>query len=125
MGNKSPAPGQNVEAYTFDELLAYPREELNELNRQWLAVTSPTVVARTLERIPVDDRRTVLRKYSEDFASEILSEMNPEDSAEVVGAMRESRAVQIIEEFDPDDAADIITELDDDDRTRLLDKDDP
>ena len=125
MENKSPARGQNVEAYTFDELLAYPREDLNELDRQRLAVTSPTVVARMLERIPVDDRRTVLRKNSEEFASEILSEMNPEDFAEVVGAMRESRAVQIIEEFDPDDAADIVAELDDDDRTRLLDKVDP
>ncbi len=125
MEDKSPARGQNVEAYTFNELLAYPREELNELDRQRLAVTSPTAVARMLERIPVDDRRTVLRKYSEEFASEILSEMNPEDSAEVLGAMRESRAVQIIEEFDPDDAADIVAELDDDDRTRLLDKVDP
>ena len=106
MENKSPARGQNVEAYTFDELLAYPREDLNELDRQRLAVTSPTVVARMLERIPVDDRRTVLRKNSEEFASDILSEMNPED-------------------FDPDDAADIGAELDDDDRTRLLDKVDP
>ena len=69
MRNKSPAPGQNVEAYTLDKLLAYPREELNELDRQRLAVTSPTVVARTLERLPVNDRRTVLRKYSEDLPS--------------------------------------------------------
>ena len=61
MENKSPTPEQNIEAYTFDQLLAYPREELNELDDQRLAVTSPTVVARMLERIPVDDRRTVLR----------------------------------------------------------------
>ena len=125
MENKSPAPEQNVEAYTFVELLAFPREKLNELDDQRLAVTTPTVVARLLERIPVDDRRTVLRKYSEDFASEILSEMDPEDAAEVVGAMRESRAVKIIEEFDPDDATDIVAELNDVDRTRLLDKVDP
>ena len=125
MENKSPVPEQKIESYTFDELLAIPREKLNELIDQRLAVTSPAVVARLLERIPVDDRRTVLRKYSVDSASVILSEMNAEDSAEVVGAMRESRAVKIIEAFDPDDAADIVAELDDDDRTRLLDKVDP
>gem|GEM_PF-6699326 len=32
MDNKSPAPGQKVEAYTFDELLAFPREELIDLD---------------------------------------------------------------------------------------------
>ena len=62
---------QEIEGYTIEELLACPREELSELNDARLAMTSSAVVAHMLERIPVDDRRTVLRHYPEDAASDI------------------------------------------------------
>lgn len=81
MDKTKPDSERDDNAYTLNELLACPREELEDFNDQRLAATSPPIVARMLERVPVDDRRTVFRKYSEDFASEILSEMNPKDSA--------------------------------------------
>lgn len=111
--------------YTPDELSEWPLQELESLDTGKLVVSSPVAVAQFLERLEVDDRRTVLRKLGKEDATDILAEMDADESAEVVGAMREDRAVKILEEFDPDDAADIVAELDEIDRDRLLDKMEP
>lgn len=109
-----------IEEYVLEELLDWPTDELVQLDPKRLASSPPYVIADFLERLNVDQRRTVLRKLNETLASDILSEMDAEESAEVVGAMREFRAVKIIEELDPDDATDMLGELDEEDRERLL-----
>jgi magnesium transporter len=106
--------------YSPDELLEQPREALAELLETRLESTSPQLLAQFLERLDVDERRTVLRKVSIERAAEILAEMEGESAAEVLEEMREKRAVKILEDFEPDDAADIVAELDEEDRRRLL-----
>lgn len=114
-------PG-DVLPYEVDELHAWPRDEIKQLDADRLLATSPLTVAGFLERMEVGERRTVLRMLSNEQAAEILSEMEEEDAADVVVEMREPRALEILEEFDPDDAADLIAEMEDDDRDRLLGK---
>jgi magnesium transporter len=109
-------------AYTIEELLNLDVQEFSNLDLVRLAETPPHLLATFLERQTVDNRRVVLRLLSESQASEVLAEMDTEDTAETVGAMREWRAVKILEELDPDDAADVVSELDADDRDRLLGK---
>lgn len=111
--------------YSANELLTWPKDDLESIEEGRLALTSPLVLAHFLERLDVDDRRVLLRKVSLDDATDVLSEMDIEDAAEVVGEMSEDRAVQILEDFEPDDAADVVGELDDDDRTRLLQRLEP
>ena len=108
--------------YTPDELLEHPRDLLADLGSERLVATSPAVLALFLERLPVDDRRTVLRRIPTENAAEVLAEMDGEAAAEVLEVMRERRAIKILEDFEPDDAADIVAELDDEDRERLLGK---
>ena len=109
-------------AYNIQELLELDVQEFANLDLVRLAETPAHTLATFLERQTIDNRRIVLRLLSETQASEVLAEMDTEDTAETVGAMRESRAVKILEELDPDDAADVVSELDADDRDRLLGK---
>lgn len=109
-----------IREYTLEELLDYSIEELDTLDSKRLARTTPYEVAEFLERLNVDQRRLILRKLNESLASDVLSEMDAEESAEVVGAMREVRAVKILEALDADDAADLVAELEEADRERLL-----
>lgn len=114
------------QGYTPDELLDWPREELENLDPVQLAATSSLTVAQFLERLTdVEERRHVLRQLSTARAAEVLSEMDEELAAEILSEMREGRAVRILDDFEPDDAADIVVELEDDVRTRLLSKMDP
>jgi magnesium transporter len=113
-GSAEPLP------YDSEELLAWPRETLPDLDAARLGTTSPFVLAQFLERLEVDDRRAVLRLLPTQSASAALSEMDGELAAEVIAAMREGRAVEIIDEFEPDDAADIVAELEEEDRARLM-----
>jgi len=111
--------------YTLEELVDWPLESLHELDSARLVATSPAQIARFLDRLEIDERRTVLRPLPSEAATEILAEMEDETAAEVFGAMREARAVELLEELDPDDAADVVAQLDDDDRDRLLGKLEP
>jgi len=114
--------GEPVDHYTFADLLGHQESGFKDIDPQKLAKSSPYEVGAFLERLEVDDRRTLLRKLSEEKAAEILAEMDAADSAEVVGAMRENRAVKILEDLDLDDAADIVSQLKEEDRDRLLQK---
>lgn len=109
-------------AYTIHELLELNVQEFANLDLVRLAETPAHTLATFLERQTIDNRRIVLRLLGEIQASEVLAEMDTEDTAETVGAMRESRALKILEELDPDDAADVVSELDASDRDRLLGK---
>ncbi len=111
---------QKLDQYTFDELNEHLATNFEHLDPEKLARTSPYEVGLFLERLTIDQRRTVLRKLSEEKASHILAEMNAEDSAEVVSAMREFRATKILELLEPDDAADLISKLEEKDQKRLL-----
>lgn len=95
---------------------------LENLNIERLLHTPPYILADFLSRLHIEERRTVLRKVTEEKASEILAEMDAELSAETVEAMREARAIQILEDLDPDDAADLVEEMDEESRDRLLGK---
>lgn len=108
--------------YTADELSACPVDQLTELNAARLEETSPQILAQFLEWQPVDEIRAVLRKLSNESASEVLAEMDGEYAAEVLSEMREGRAVEMLENFEPDDAADIVAELEDEERARLMGK---
>lgn len=108
--------------YTLEELIEWPIEDFENFDLLKLEATPAHILASFLERHKVDERRSILRLLSEAQASDVLSEMNIEDTAETMGAMREWRAVKILEECDADDAADIVSELNEDDRDRLLDK---
>ena len=108
--------------YSLEDLLAWPRDRLENLEPGRLIVSSPAAVGSFLERLDVDERRTVLRLLPDEEASDILAEMDAPDSAEVVAAMREPRALNILEELEPDDAADVMAELEETDRSRLMGK---
>ncbi|MGF1485188.1 MAG: magnesium transporter [Opitutales bacterium] len=119
------APANSAEAaeqqpYAIEELVTYHGRDLWSLDAHRLSETSPVVLARFLERRPLEERRDVLRKLSTENASAVLAEMEPEAASEVVGAMKEARALSILEELDLDDAADLLEELEDADRDRLL-----
>lgn len=108
--------------YSLDQLLELPPESIRSLNVAKLVNTPPHVLGLFLERLDVDQRRAILRKLSEEEASDVLAEMDAEDSAEVVSAMREWRALKILEGLEPDDATDLVLELEESDRNRLLSK---
>jgi magnesium transporter len=109
-------------AYSHEELMDWPREELSSLNAVRLGATSALTVAHFLERLEIDERRNVLRHLSTERAAEVLAEMDEEAAAEVLAEMRLPRAARILDDFEPDDAADIIAELDPEDRDRLLNR---
>jgi len=111
-----------ADVYSVEELLEQLHEGVDKLAAEKVRRTPPYIIASFLNRLSVDDCRTVLRKVPEIDASEILSEMDADVSAEIVAAMREWRALKILEEFDLDDAADVISELEEPDRVRLLGK---
>ena len=118
-------PSIVVQEYTLDDLLAWPNQELGSLEAERLLHTEPTVIARFLERLNVEQRRVVPRRLPTEETSAILSDLDADQSAQVVGSMREDRALGILEDFEPDDAADVVAELDEDDRQRLLKKLEP
>ncbi len=113
---------EDVQGYDLETLLDLNPDDFENLDLLKLEYTAPHVLATFLERHKVDDRRIVLRLLGEAQASEVLAEMDSEDTAETMGAMREWRAVKILEELDADDAADVINELDEADQKRLLAK---
>lgn len=110
------------EVYSVEELLGLLDEGVEKLDSEKIRNTPPYTIASFLNRLSVQDCRTVLRKIPDIDASAILAEMDAEASAEIVAAMREWRAIKILEEFDPDDAADVMSELEEPDRVRLLSK---
>lgn len=111
-----------VQAYSLEALLDLPVDEFENLDLVRLEATPAHTLATFLERLKVDERRIILRLLGESQASDVLAEMDTEDTAETMGAMREWRAVKILEELDADDAADVVSELDESDRNRLLGK---
>lgn len=111
--------------YDLGYLLELSDEELDQLDRSKLADTPPVELAHFIDRLDNDQRRIVLRLVSDAVATDILSEMDLEASAEVVDAMREPRAVKILEELDPDDATDLFGELEDQKREDLLNQMEP
>lgn len=113
------------EVYSVEELLELLPKGIDHIDAQKLRLTPPYIIASFLNRLNVEDCRSILRKVPDIDASAILTEMDVETSAEIVAAMREWRALRILEEFDPDDAADLLSELDEPDRIRLLAKLDP
>jgi len=119
----SPFPKSPLTAdeFSLNELIDYAeRKPLDSLDQVKLARTSPYIVAKFLERLPVDDRRIVLRLLTIEEIADVLSEMDSDDAAEVVRRMRETRAVQVLEALKPDDSADIFGDLVEADQVRLL-----
>lgn len=113
---------ETVTHYSQEELFNWPRNDLESLSPVRLAATSAHTVALLLDRLEVDECRTVLRQLSNERASDILAEMDEESAADILSVMRESRAVKILDDFEPDDAADIVAELEDVHRNRLMQK---
>ncbi|WP_309386984.1 magnesium transporter [Cerasicoccus frondis] len=112
--------------YSLDELLQFAEANtLNALEKEKLARTSPYTVGRLLTRLPVDDRRVVLRLLNIEGVADVLSEMDSEHAAEVIEAMRQSRAVKVLEALDPDDSADIVADMEVVNQDRLLKDVDP
>lgn len=114
-----------VDIYNVEELLDLLSEGVDALDTEKIRRTPPHIIASFLNRLSVDDCRSILRKIPDLNASEILAEMDAEASADIVSEMREWRALKILEEVEPDDAADIISELEEPDRVRLLSKLEP
>ncbi len=104
----------------FEDLQSLDPNQLSRDDLSLLENTAGLTVARFLERLSVDESRSLLRDLSEEKAVEVLSEMEPEFSADILEAMRDARAVSFLEEIDPDDVADIVGEFEDTDRERLL-----
>jgi len=112
--------------YLLEELLEFSETDaLQALDKEKLARTSPYTVGRFLERLPVDDRRVVLRLLNIEGIADVLSEMDSDDAAEVIQKMRQHRAVQVLEALDPDDSADIVGDMEEVNQDRLLNDVDP
>jgi magnesium transporter len=110
-------------AYDYEELIDWPKDQLEKLDPQRLEATSDYALGQFLERLEIDEARDLLRQLSTERVSGILSEMvDTEWAAEILAAIRDHRASQILDSFSPDDAADIVAELDDEDRERLLER---
>lgn len=116
----APEVEEAVVPYVLADLLEQAADDLDAIEHDRLAATPPYELARFIERLEVDDARSILRRVPDDLASETLAEMDSEDAADIFSAMRQSRAVGFLEDFDPDDAADIVGELEDDVRERLM-----
>lgn len=116
----------SADEYAIDDLIRFAdTNSLGAVDSEKLARTSPYTVAKFLERIPVDDRRILLRLLEIEEAADVLAEMDTEDAADVLEKMRQPRAIQVIEALDPDDSADIFSDLEIEDQTRLLSGVDP
>ncbi len=110
-----------ADEYSLEELMGFAESKtLNALDKEKLGRTSPYSVGKFLQRLPVDDRRTVLRLMQIEEAAEVLSEMDSEEAAEIIEKMRPHRAVQMIEALDPDDSADIVGDMGEESQDRLL-----
>lgn len=107
-------------AYSHEELMEWPRDELDELNAVRLGATSALTVAQFLERLEVVEARHVLRILSTGRAADVLAEMDEEIAAGILSEMRIRRATRILDDFEPDDAADILGEMEESDQERLL-----
>lgn len=115
---ESPA---SSDEYSLEDLTSFADSNaLNAIDKEKLARTSPYTVGKFLMRIPVDDRRVVLRLLNIEGAAEVLSEMDSDDAAEVIQEMRQHRAVKVLEALDPDDSADIIGDMEAANQDRLL-----
>lgn len=115
-----------ADEYSLEELIQFADSNtLEALDKEKLARTSPFAVARFLERMPVDDRRVVLRLLNIEEIADVLSEMDSDDAAEVIQKMRQHRAVQVLEALDPDDSADIVGDMEEANQDRLLGGVDP
>ncbi|HCJ11974.1 MAG: magnesium transporter [Verrucomicrobia bacterium GWF2_51_19] len=113
---------QQLDQYSFDDLLVLGESNFESIDPEKLARTSPYEISRFLERLDLEEQKTFLKKLGERQVSDVLAEMNAEDSAELITAIREYRAVKILESLGPDDAVDLVSELDEEDRVRLLAK---
>lgn len=117
----SPEPTETVDiSYRPEELLEWPKDQLDKLDAERLTATSDYAIGQFLERVEVDEARDLLRQLPVEQVSAILSEMDQEFAAEILSAIRERRATKILDSIEPDDAADIVAEMDDKDRERLL-----
>ena len=118
---KKVADVRREDGYTLYDLVSMSdNAELDRLDDDTLLKTSPHILSVFLSRLDVDTQRQILRRFSPEKVSEIVSEMDSDPSAELVSERREHRAVSVLNERAPDDAADIVRELEDDDRDRLL-----
>ncbi len=115
-----------TDRFSVEELVRFAEShELNTLDPEKLARSSPHTVAKFLERLTVEDRRVVLRLLDTEDTADVLSEMDSDEAAAVIRRMREGRVSRVIEALDPDDSADIVGDLEKTDQTRLLDGIDP
>ena len=80
--------------------------------KPFLKKLHPSDIAKLLEELSPDSRRTIVRMLPIDKASEAISEMDEEANPEqILLSISPARAAEIIEELDPDDAADLLAEL--------------
>lgn len=80
--------------------------------KPFLKKLHPSDIAKILEELSPESRRTIIRMLPIDKASEAISEMDEEANPEqILMSISPQRAAQIIEELDPDDAADLLSEL--------------
>ena len=121
----TPKPADLDEEWLSEVYADFDFDEASALDSALLEEIPGYATAKLIERFDNDERRSILRKVSEEKAVEILEELDAESSAEVLSEMREPRAVRLLKDFDPDDAADLLEELEDEDRERLLDKLEP
>lgn len=106
--------------YDWETLIQWPAESYAQLQADRLSNTSPHLLADFLERLEIDQRRTILRLLEDDVSSAVIAEMDQEDAAETLSEMRDHRAIALLQDVDPDDAADILGELEEADQERLF-----
>lgn len=115
-----------ADEYSLEELQNFAESNtLEALDKEKLTRTSPYTVGKFLTRLPVDDRRIVLRRMDIEGAAEVLSEMESDDAAEIIQRMRPHRAAQMLQALDPDDSADIVGDMEAANQDRLLNDVDP
>ena len=70
------------EGYTLYDLVSMADSaELDRLDDETLLRTSPHILSVFLSRLDVDTQRQILRRFSPEQVSEIVSEMDSEQSA--------------------------------------------
>jgi magnesium transporter len=78
-------------------------------------------IAMLFEKLPQEARERIINILPTDIASEVISEMDEEQSpGELLINLHPEKRSEIVEELDYDDATDIISQLDEEDQQEIL-----
>lgn len=93
------------------EIIDALEDERNGIVHEFLLNLSSTDKAELLEKVSVDQRKTLLRFFADDFDADAISLLQDEVRRDVLDGMTANDIARIISELESDDALDLILPL--------------